>query len=92
MSWPKPMPIVEVEWVDSVRHGGWSSPEQYAKGIGEGKDCRTAGYLFRKDRKSICVALNQGTSDDGSICDMMEIPRSAVRSIRVIEKPKRGKK
>ncbi len=90
MAWPKPMPIVEVEWVDSTSHGSWSTPELYQDRIrGYGLLCRSAGYLFAKDRERVVVLQSQGLS--GNICDAMQIPRSAVRSIRVIEKPKRSK-
>ncbi len=88
MPWPKPMPIVEVEWVDSIVRTGWRTTEDYNTSIDARDDVtnRTAGYLYRADKRVVCVVLSQGMT--GNICDMMEIPRSTVRSLRIIEKPK----
>ncbi len=82
--WPTPMPIVEVEWMDSMRQNGWDTPSTYDQNIDESDAglCRTAGYLYREDKQHVCVVLSQNS--EGAICDLIDIPRCAVRSIRKI--------
>lgn len=83
MTYPKAMPIVEVEWLDSAAKGRWSTPEQYREAIGESPlVCRSAGYLFIKNR--VRVGLVQSQNATGDVMDLIDIPRSVVRSIRVL--------
>lgn len=83
MAWPKPMPIVEVIWIDSNGHSGWRQAEKWAE---ERTDltCRSVGYLLSKDREQ--VRLMQSQSATGCLADAIEIPRVAVLEIRVLEK------
>jgi hypothetical protein len=81
------MPIVEVEWVDSSGYSGWQDAEDAQKNIQT--ECRSSGYLLRKDKKS--VSLVQNVSDIGHVDMVMAIPRVAIKSIRILEKPRRGK-
>jgi hypothetical protein len=78
----KKLPIVEVEWVDSRRNGGWSSREDYMDV--EVPDCRSAGYLLTSNRKHIVLVLNQDDAN-GNVCDSMTIPRSAIRKVTRLE-------
>lgn len=87
VSWPKPMPIVEVEWTDSMRHGGWRTADEWAGALGpDSLACRSSGYLYRDDEHSL--TLMQSLSINGSMADAIEIPRFAVQSIRVLRQGK----
>jgi hypothetical protein len=92
MAWPKAMSIVEVEWIDSNSEGGWSSVEQYLKSAtaGDTLACRSTGYLFHKDKRSLTLVQSQ-SQKSGYVADSITIPRFAVKSLRVIDKPPKGK-
>lgn len=84
----KHMPIVEVEWIDSAHHSGWTTKADW-EGSLDAKPyitCRTAGYLLRKSRDAVSVV--QSSQDDGSeyIDSVMIIPRVAVTSIVILKK------
>ena len=82
MGWPKSMPIVEVEWIDSSSGcSTWRFPEDQDV---DALPCKTAGYLLKKDRKSVVIFQSQASS--GHVADSMTIPRSCVKEIRVLAK------
>ena len=86
-SWPKAMPIVEIEWIDSSGASGWQSPEDAQKcNISQ---CRSAGYLLRKTKTAITIVQNM--ADVGLVDMQMDIPIVAVKSIRVLEKARKVK-
>jgi hypothetical protein len=85
MPFPKPMPVVEVEWDDSCSGGGWSTADQYAK-----RDVLPAcsvGYLLSRDRTRIIIVQSQ--AENGDVNDCITIPRGMVKQIRVLEKARR---
>lgn len=89
MTWPEPMPIVEVDWIDSMQHSGWRVESEWKGRIDAHElECRSAGYLYRDDRQS--VVLVQSLSRAGSMADMIEIPRRAVRAVRTIRPAEGG--
>ena len=80
MAWPKPMPLVEVDWLDSVTTGGWGRPRAFRK---KGAlRCRTAGYLFSEDEARLVVVQSQ--AENGDLADSMTIPRAAVLGVAVL--------
>ena len=83
MSWPKPMPIVEVEWVDSLHLGGWRSESEWQGATGpDSLQCRSTGYLYQDNQDG--MVLMQSLSIGGSMADAIEIPRAAVQSVRTL--------
>lgn len=87
MSWPKPMPIVEVEWIDSMQHGGWRTDGEWANTLGpDSLSCRSSGYLYHDDEHSMTIMQSQAAN--GSLADAIEIPRIAVQSVRVLRQGK----
>ena len=81
MSKPKEvLPIVEVEWIDSVRDGGWGKRTRYEAEAVVMK-CRSAGYLLKANRQIVCIIQSLDEQKDGNATDSITIPRSCVRSI-----------
>ena len=77
------MPIVHVEWEDSMGSGGWHREHEYAEFVAEPQaTCWTAGFLAKRDRKGLYVALSQ--NQNGSLAELLFIPRSAVRKVSII--------
>jgi hypothetical protein len=90
MPWPKPMALVEVTWVDSHASGGWRSDAEWTKHLDPDESpltCRSAGYLYRRDRR--VVVLMQSQSASGQLSDAMQIPTPAVLSVRVVERARK---
>lgn len=85
MPWPKAMPVVEVEWIDSIGHHGWQSADalttQLAKGDPE-LSVRSCGYLYCEDATHVVLTLGQ--TAQGQVDSVIQIPRCAVRSITVL--------
>ena len=77
----KKLRLVEVDWVDSCRHGGWQEVEEYLEE--HVLKCRSAGYLLRSNRKE--VMLIQSLDPNNKATDSMCIPRSSVKKIRYLE-------
>jgi hypothetical protein len=73
----KQMRLVEIHWVDAASDSGWQG--QKAPGD-ETVDCRTVGYLLKRDSRVITVAQN--VSHHGSTGEWMTIPVSCVRRVR----------
>lgn len=84
MPWPKPMPVVEVLWVDSHAYGGWKSPEEWTEDLAEAMWCRSIGWLYARTRQQLVLMQSQGTA--GKLSDAIVIPRCAVRQVRVLER------
>lgn len=69
--------IVLVDWVDSMMSPKWAdTPKSNLK-------CQSVGHLVRRDKHSICIALN--ASAQGGYGDFMEIPARAVTKIKKIK-------
>jgi hypothetical protein len=78
-------PIVEVQWVDSTAHTNWQrTGEAIGRLEGGLEQIRTVGYLLRRNRSYLAVAQSCGSYDH--VDAIMQIPRSVVRSLRVLEK------
>jgi hypothetical protein len=93
MSWPKAMPLVEVEWFDSSSTDEWRPADKWDEHLdetGEAMHCRSVGWLFRRDRLRLVLFANM--SENGALCGMMDIPRVAVRNMRIIEPEAKAKK
>ncbi len=68
----KKVPLVVVDWLDAAQHPGWhSGPE----GL-EGANVRSAGYLVGEGKETITLA--QSVAEDGSVADVLVIPRKWV--------------
>jgi len=82
MAFPKSVPIVEVEWIDSASGANtWNILESHADQL-KPLPCKSAGYLVRKDREAVSIMQSQSVS--GQYTDAMTIPRSCVRKITVL--------
>ena len=80
-------PIVEVEWEDSKGWPGWTHIEDVLAEAS--KACSltqyTVGYLIRRDRRYIVVAGSQADTESSDTANgSMQIPRSAIRSLRIL--------
>lgn len=72
--------LIEVVWIDSAFHRGWSKAETKRQEMGI-SECRTAGYFISADKLTLNVATS--TADKGaSYADGMSIPRAAVKTVR----------
>ncbi len=80
MSWPKAMPVVEVEWIDSWAHGGWQDPEDVD---GTPLKCRSVGYLLKNGPNTVVLALSQ--HEGGSVGDVLTIPSRCVTELRTLQ-------
>jgi hypothetical protein len=86
-AWPTKGDLIEVEWIDSASTNGWQEGDPNDADDGGLVVCRSAGYLWGKDRRAVRIVQSQSTH--GSTAEMIAIPRSCVRSItRLSRKPK----
>lgn len=83
MAWPKPMPVVSVEWVDSHGESRWQDCEAWK--VEECVlMCRSVGWLWHEDETRVVLA--QSFSEGGLMDNLMHIPRCAVRKLTVLRK------
>lgn len=76
----KEMQIVKIEWVDSISNGGWEI-ERSAKDIHPGH-VTSVGYLFDCSDDYVTIVQNYiGEEGMEQACNVMSIPRCAVKSI-----------
>ena len=75
------LPIVEVEWRDSVSRGRWSTREDYSKETPA--NCTSVGYLLKSDREKVIIV--QSTEEKSYVLDSITIPRSCVQAIRKLK-------
>lgn len=79
----KPPKMVEVFWVDSAFHRGWSSHETKRKEM-QAAGCRTLGYLV--DDAGDCIKVAHSVdAENESFADAIAIPRVAVQKIRKVK-------
>lgn len=75
---------VYVEWLDSGGHRGWRNPDDMDLSP---MHCETLGWLVRKTKKTVTVALN-GVFD-GTSCapfgEFITIPRVAITKMRRVK-------
>ena len=69
---PKARPVI-VRWIDSISTGGWCNDPRSKM------ECTTVGHLVERTKKGVTVALNRSHYGNG---DFIEIPASAIRSVR----------
>lgn len=72
--------LVEVEWIDSAFHRGWSDADTKRKEMSYSV-CRTAGFLIARDKKCLKLAMNSGDNHQ-SFGDGITIPTVAVKRVR----------
>ncbi len=83
MAWRKSVKVVEVHWEDSMSMAGWQNTatvEEFVKN--PESDHRSVGYLERRDRRGIFLAMSEGVT--GSRGELFFIPRSAVRRVTTV--------
>lgn len=85
MAWPKPMPIVEVEWIDSSSRGRWHDPEDVDAWL-DGLDlaCRSVGYLYRESEDRVVVVQSQAAVD--SVAETLIIPRVVITGMTTLRR------
>lgn len=77
---PAPLPIVEVDWIDSHTISGWRSPDEWRECTDTPARCRTAGYLLRDDEQAVVIV--QQVNDQGDYGEAMVIPKVCVQGFR----------
>ncbi len=76
------MKLVVVKWEDAVSESNWSSEDTVLKSTL--KAVYTAGFLVRKDKKVISIALLM-SDDKEDFSNWVNIPTSCVLSVDVIK-------
>lgn len=74
------LPRVEVTWIDSAFHRGWSDADTKRAQMGM-SECRTVGYLLSKTRESVKLVMSTADEND-SFSDGITIPRACVRTMK----------
>lgn len=78
--------IVQVEWVDAWHDFENADPDEKL----EPETCHTLGYLIRKDKRGITLAMDTGKTDDGWESRFRQfIPAGMVKRVRRIQWPTR---
>lgn len=81
--------LARVLWVDSTTTTGWRDSEQ----IREPQTIETIGWLVKTTKNSVSISAHYGRDPQGyAHCDVMTIPRGAIRSFCTIKlkETKRG--
>lgn len=95
MTFPRPLPVVEVEWLDAASHRGWRDIEELQKADpqphegGSFENVRTVGYLCRNDAERVVICQN--IAPDGRAAHTMAIPKVWVKRVRRLAPAERGK-
>ena len=76
-------PRVEVDWIDSAFHRGWSTLETKQKEMNVAQ-CRTVGFLIHRDRDKLCISSHLA-DDNVDAADALAIPAVAVRRVRILK-------
>lgn len=74
------MRLVQVKWVDSALNIGWKS--RYSKETSISK-CKTVGYLVKKNKKQLVIAMS--VNDSGGYSEAMAIPIECVKSVKGVK-------
>lgn len=83
--------IVEVQWLDSMRHSGWNGMDRIVEDIKkESMHHRTVGLVVSSDDR--CIALAHSWHEERySVSDVLQIPVQAVFGFRIlVDEPKGG--
>ncbi len=83
------MKIVNVTWLDSHGKTGWVD-KSVAEGWANDADCicHTFGLLIAESRRWVLVAHSEGAD---MYCDVIKIPRFAVKAIETLGEYEPGK-
>lgn len=76
------LPFVEVTWRDShtTATTAWRDMEQAEEYHGEPCECSTVGYLIKRDRRGITLAMS--VTQGGLLGALWHVPRGLVRRVR----------
>lgn len=77
------MPLVEVVWKDATSVSGWNSIQDMAEHM-EMMTVRTVGYLIKKDKQAIKLAMSHTEDDSTNIA--MVVPAGWLVSYKVLRK------
>ena len=77
------LPIVLIKWRDAASKGGWKSVEDYRKD-GQTLECISTGFLISNSKHT--VQLVQSIAENSTVADSIAIPKSEIKSMRVIRK------
>ena len=69
--------VVEVEWFDSSRRGGWERVERYEEDV-EPCLCRTIGYVISDTKDHLTLVQSQGAMPSPQVTDSMCIPKVCI--------------
>ena len=84
MSLPKrEYPLVKVIWDDAASSGGWDKVAIYRERYNL-VPIRSAGYMISKSSNHVKLVISM--DNIGKVCDGLAIPKSCIRSLRVIRK------
>lgn len=75
-------PLVEIEWEDARFFEGWSTVEGDAAAARTAR-CRSWGVLVKKSEEHLTIA--QTISTEGMKADLLTLPISMVRRIKVLK-------
>ena len=77
--------IVEVEWGDSLRTGGWRDIKEYME-LTVTPTIKSVGYLLKSNRTAVTLIQSYDPAHN-NMTDSITIPRSAVRKVtRLVRK------
>ena len=69
---------VLIDWKDANHRSGWKHDHDEH----EVAQCRTVGWVMRKDDSSVVVAQTRSTDDDGPFADAIAIPTKTITRMR----------
>ena len=87
MTMPDQRRMVEVLWLDSTGHDGWTEPEVLAE-LARSIECRSAGIVVDESDAYLTIAL--GVGGLGQFLAPMCIPRSAIIDVVDVEPQNRA--
>jgi len=73
--------LVIVEWVDAASYSSWSDESNLIASSGTLR-ITTAGFLVRKTKKVVTVALNY--DEQGRLADAISIPANSITKITAV--------
>ena len=81
--------LVEVAWHDATSNHGWYTLDEIRKDKTLITECRTVGYLVRRDRRHVVVA--QTRIQTGKLSELWGIPTPWVARVTVIRPGQRAR-
>lgn len=79
------LPFVEVTWDDACNSAAWKSVEEAEEWHGP-VECSTVGYLFKRDKKGITLAMS--LSKAGGVGGLWHVPAGMVMKVRRLRSSK----